>query len=188
MSVMFYWNKNSNQSFASPEALCIKYFCQCFLFLYNFNQDTSKVPINYIISIFPFRWFSLAKLKNVANQPNKAFLLLQHLFFTLQKKLDLHSEMTKMISHLIMFFGWKDCWVFSVAGFEMILQRHVSHYLITYYLPSGTVYSTLVCTVVKLSNAVSDVAYRIAWFVYLWCCLDGLCTIAIEYSFVIYCS
>ena len=26
---------------------------------------------------------------------------------------------------------------FSVAGFEMILHRHVSHYLITYYLPSG---------------------------------------------------
>ena len=26
---------------------------------------------------------------------------------------------------------------FSVAGFEMILQRHISHYLITYYLPSG---------------------------------------------------
>jgi hypothetical protein len=27
---------------------------------------------------------------------------------------------------------------FSVAGFEMVLHRHVSHYLITYYLPSGT--------------------------------------------------
>ena len=26
---------------------------------------------------------------------------------------------------------------FSVAGFEMRLRRHVSHYLITYYLPSG---------------------------------------------------
>ena len=26
---------------------------------------------------------------------------------------------------------------FSVAGFEMQLRRHVSHYLITYYLPSG---------------------------------------------------
>ena len=26
---------------------------------------------------------------------------------------------------------------FSVAGFEMTLRRHVSHYLITYYLPSG---------------------------------------------------
>jgi len=26
---------------------------------------------------------------------------------------------------------------FSVAGFEMVLQRHISHYLITYYLPSG---------------------------------------------------
>ena len=26
---------------------------------------------------------------------------------------------------------------FSVAGFEMKLRRHVSHYLITYYLPSG---------------------------------------------------
>ena len=25
----------------------------------------------------------------------------------------------------------------SVAGFEMILRRHISHYLITYYLPSG---------------------------------------------------
>ena len=28
---------------------------------------------------------------------------------------------------------------FSVAGFEMILHRHVSHYLITYYLPSGEI-------------------------------------------------
>lgn len=26
---------------------------------------------------------------------------------------------------------------YSLAGFEMILQRHVSHYIITYYLPSG---------------------------------------------------
>ena len=26
---------------------------------------------------------------------------------------------------------------FSVAGFEMSLTRHLSHYLITYYLPSG---------------------------------------------------
>ncbi|XP_023327977.1 glycine receptor subunit alpha-1 [Eurytemora carolleeae] len=26
---------------------------------------------------------------------------------------------------------------FSLAGFEMILTRHVSHYIITYYLPSG---------------------------------------------------
>merc|ERR1719192_2772847 len=26
---------------------------------------------------------------------------------------------------------------YSLAGFEMILHRHVSHYLITYYLPSG---------------------------------------------------
>ena len=25
----------------------------------------------------------------------------------------------------------------SLAGFEMILTRHVSHYIITYYLPSG---------------------------------------------------
>jgi len=60
---------------------------------------------------------------------------------------------------------------FSVAGFEMILQRHVSHYLITYYLPSGIVYYnsytvrtlqkfyiTVFCAVVNLSNAVSDVA------------------------------
>jgi hypothetical protein len=46
---------------------------------------------------------------------------------------------------------------FSVAGFEMILQRHVSHYLITYYLPSGTLY-IIVCAVVHLSNTVSDVA------------------------------
>ena len=27
--------------------------------------------------------------------------------------------------------------IFSVAGFEMKLSRHISHYLITYYLPSG---------------------------------------------------
>jgi len=26
---------------------------------------------------------------------------------------------------------------FSVAGFEMVLERHLSHYIITYYLPSG---------------------------------------------------
>ena len=26
---------------------------------------------------------------------------------------------------------------FSIAGFEMVLARHLSHYLITYYLPSG---------------------------------------------------
>ena len=26
---------------------------------------------------------------------------------------------------------------FSLAGFEMILQRHVSHYIINYYLPSS---------------------------------------------------
>merc|ERR1719192_2776045 len=26
---------------------------------------------------------------------------------------------------------------YSLAGFEMILRRHVSHYIITYYLPSG---------------------------------------------------
>ena len=25
----------------------------------------------------------------------------------------------------------------SLAGFEMVLKRHVSHYIITYYLPSG---------------------------------------------------
>ena len=27
--------------------------------------------------------------------------------------------------------------LFSLAGFTMILDRHVSHYIITYYLPSG---------------------------------------------------
>ena len=26
---------------------------------------------------------------------------------------------------------------YSLAGFEMILHRYVSHYIITYYLPSG---------------------------------------------------
>lgn len=26
---------------------------------------------------------------------------------------------------------------YSLAGFEMILTRHVSHYIINYYLPSG---------------------------------------------------
>ena len=34
---------------------------------------------------------------------------------------------------------------FSVAGFEMRLRRHVSHYLITYYLPSGEELSPFVC-------------------------------------------
>ena len=28
---------------------------------------------------------------------------------------------------------------FSVAGFEMVLERHLSHYIITYYLPSGDI-------------------------------------------------
>ncbi|XP_023344754.1 glycine receptor subunit alpha-1 [Eurytemora carolleeae] len=36
---------------------------------------------------------------------------------------------------LILDYG--DLGNFSVAGFEMDLHRHVSHYLITYYLPSG---------------------------------------------------
>jgi hypothetical protein len=27
---------------------------------------------------------------------------------------------------------------YSLAGFEMVLHRYVSHYIITYYLPSGT--------------------------------------------------
>lgn len=26
---------------------------------------------------------------------------------------------------------------YSLAGFEMVLDRHVSHYIINYYLPSG---------------------------------------------------
>jgi hypothetical protein len=26
---------------------------------------------------------------------------------------------------------------YSLAGFEMILVRHISHYIINYYLPSG---------------------------------------------------
>lgn len=26
---------------------------------------------------------------------------------------------------------------YSLAGFEMVLHRYVSHYIITYYLPSG---------------------------------------------------
>ena len=26
---------------------------------------------------------------------------------------------------------------YSLAGFEMILHRHISHYIINYYLPSG---------------------------------------------------
>ena len=34
---------------------------------------------------------------------------------------------------------------FSVAGFEMRLRRHVSHYLITYYLPSGEELSSPSC-------------------------------------------
>merc|ERR1711874_522483 len=33
--------------------------------------------------------------------------------------------------------GYGELGNFSLAGFEMVLQRHVSHYLITYYLPSG---------------------------------------------------
>jgi len=33
--------------------------------------------------------------------------------------------------------GYGELGNFSVAGFEMVLNRHISHYLITYYLPSG---------------------------------------------------
>jgi len=42
--------------------------------------------------------------------------------------------------------GYGELGNFSVAGFEMRLIRHVSHYLITYYLPSGL----FVCLVDKL--------------------------------------
>lgn len=31
---------------------------------------------------------------------------------------------------------------YSLAGFEMILHRYVSHYIITYYLPSGKICNT----------------------------------------------
>ena len=34
---------------------------------------------------------------------------------------------------------------YSLAGFEMILHRYVSHYIITYYLPSGETEAFAVC-------------------------------------------
>ena len=36
---------------------------------------------------------------------------------------------------------------FSLAGFEMVLTRYVSTYIITYYLPSGIQTSYSLCTV-----------------------------------------
>ena len=43
---------------------------------------------------------------------------------------------------------------FSVAGFEMKLRRHVSHYLITYYLPSGIKLSETIKNFGKLREIV----------------------------------
>ena len=40
-------------------------------------------------------------------------------------------------SNDLRFLDYGELGNFSVAGFEMILARHLSHYLITYYLPSG---------------------------------------------------
>jgi hypothetical protein len=51
----------------------------------------------------------------------------------------------------------------SVAGFEMILHRHVSHYLITYYLPSGT--SFLLTYPQVLHQLVSTFRYLIAFYI-----------------------
>ena len=45
--------------------------------------------------------------------------------------------------------------IVSVAGFEMILRRHISHYLITYYLPSG---ETLF--IIAISNIHQSFHYR----------------------------
>ena len=42
---------------------------------------------------------------------------------------------------------------FSVAGFKMTLHRHVSHYLITYYLPSGELASLYTSRNVKTGNS-----------------------------------
>ena len=39
---------------------------------------------------------------------------------------------------------------YSLAGFEMILHRYVSHYIITYYLPSGKL---IIFTLYGMKNA-----------------------------------
>ena len=47
------------------------------------------------------------------------------------------SLVANVTSYNLRFLDYGELGNFSVAGFEMILARHLSHYLITYYLPSG---------------------------------------------------
>ena len=54
--------------------------------------------------------------------------------WNLELRLRLANNFT---SNDLRFLDYGELGNFSVAGFEMILARHLSHYLITYYLPSG---------------------------------------------------
>ena len=61
----------------------------------------------------------------------------------IQNPAALHSSTLLSRVTVIKIFHQANCFqcgskhIFSVAGFEMKLSRHISHYLITYYLPSG---------------------------------------------------
>ena len=55
----------------------------------------------------------------------------------------LNSSPTPQVTQLTgsdFILDYGDLGNFSVAGFEMVLKRHISHYLITYYLPSGQIF------------------------------------------------
>ena len=49
---------------------------------------------------------------------------------------------------------------YSLAGFEMILHRYVSHYIITYYLPSGTVFYWYTLTSKSVSPSPSALSMK----------------------------
>ena len=76
---------------------------------------------------------SLSLLKSPSWENNRA----------IQNPAALHSSTLLSRVTVIKIFQQANCFqcgsqhVFSVAGFEMKLSRHISHYLITYYLPSG---------------------------------------------------
>jgi hypothetical protein len=47
---------------------------------------------------------------------------------------------------------------FSLSGFELVLTRYVSTYIITYYLPSGTRNAYLSCLFVK-NGLIQDIIF-----------------------------
>jgi hypothetical protein len=49
---------------------------------------------------------------------------------------------------------------FSLSGFELVLTRYVSTYIITYYLPSGTRNAYLSCLFVK-NGFIQDIIFFI---------------------------